>query len=151
MVFSGCGLLGVVASPPSERHELRLYPHQVRYVLMSHVTGKACSSGDELESIKDTKSSDPRAIGPGYLFERAKFEALEKAPSADGLIAIRSRVDVTTGKNSGQCVTVIGRAYRITHLAAGPAIAGEKDDEGEAPLDDRGEEEKRRAAPNDEL
>jgi hypothetical protein len=148
LLAGGCSSLGLFSSPHSDPVSPEIYKHEVSYKLMAHVTGKACASDDEYRKVKGTKSADPRAIGPGYLFERAKFEALEKAAVADGLIAIRARVDVFS---NGECVTVVGRPYRITHFAAVPPSGASTATPDDSPSNEVDEQEKQRTAPNDQL
>jgi hypothetical protein len=142
-LIAACGSLGAFNSPHSEPPAPQLDAHQVRYKLLGHVTAKACAKDDEYDKVKYSKSPDPRAIGVGYLFERAKYEALEKVPTADGLFAIRAKVDVFA---NGQCTTITGRAYRITNIAAGPVGDNSSDETSEPP-----EETPARSAPNDQL
>jgi hypothetical protein len=143
----GCSAIGAFSSAPSQPHQIELYHHEVQYKLLGHLTAKACAQEDEYKDIKGTRSPDPRAIGPGYLFERAKYDALERMPTADGMMSIRAKVEPY---QNGECVTVTGLAYRIVHVAAVAPNAGppnqETADEGE-----KGEEQPARAAPNDQL
>jgi hypothetical protein len=146
MLLTGCSSIGAFSAPHSQPHQIELYNHEVRYDLLSHVSAKVCAQDEEYKAIKGTKSSDPRAVGAGYLFERAKYEALDKIPTADGLLAIRAKVDVFA---NGQCITVIGRAYRIKHIAA-VSPAHQADDSADTSSDQPDEPEKR-TAPNDQL
>ena len=52
-------------------------------------------------------------MGDPLLYQNARYAALSQSPDADNLTAVRVEVE-TTGKK--QCVTLSGRAYRITAM-----------------------------------
>ncbi|MCU1277650.1 MAG: hypothetical protein JWM53_1196 [bacterium] len=143
-LLAGCGALAAFRSPHAEPQQLELYKHEARYELLTHVSARVCAQDDEFYAIKRTRSADPRAVGAGYLFDRAKYEALEKLPTADGLLAVRAKVEVFA---NGQCITVTGRAYRITAIeAVTPAHQSE-----DALTAEPQEEQPKKTSPNDQL
>jgi hypothetical protein len=145
MLFvSGCSTPGAFTSSPSQPPHIQLYHHAVRYALLGHVSAKACAQDDEFKAIRRTRSPDPRAVGPGYLFEMAKYDALEKMPTADGLFSIRAKVEVF---ENGECITLAGLAYRILHVAAVTSA----DDYEEPESDQSDDEHPKQTAPNDQL
>jgi hypothetical protein len=92
-----------------------LYSHEVEYELLGTATAEACMGSDQLKDLHDYRSADPRAIGHGVLFEGAKFDAIQKLVGCDGLVALRSKVEL---KNGFECTTVTGRCYRILSMRA---------------------------------
>jgi hypothetical protein len=88
------------------------YPLEVEYDLLDVASGKAC---DGKEYLRGDKSPDPAAVGDGRLFEEAKFAAIHQVAGTDGLVAVRTKVEWSGDR---QCVTVIGRAYRLLSIRA---------------------------------
>lgn len=116
VLTTGCSLLPTrYGTTPGESAAIQLYPHEADYELLSYVAGEACMGQDALKEYRNYKSQDPRAIGHGVLFEWAKYNALESVKTADGVIGLRSKVEL---KNGHECVSVTGRAYRIRSLRA---------------------------------
>lgn len=100
-------------------HSLRLNPgdtwtQEADYELLAQASGKACAAVDT-DAVKRGASSDPARNGPPALFEQAKYFAIGSVKEADGLAAIRSEVTENAGV---VCVSLTGRAYRITQLRA---------------------------------
>lgn len=117
LLMTGCSIPLAFSTPPGEPYELKTYPLEIEYELLDSTTGEACLYANDLDSTKDYKSADPRGIGRGVLFERAKFVAIEKVHGADGITSIRSRVFMQGG---AECTVVTGRAYRIKSMRATP-------------------------------
>jgi hypothetical protein len=92
----------------------------VDYELLAVATGHACATPGVLEAIGKIPSADKFPTGQTYLYEQAKFEAIQSIPNADGdgLIEIRAHSSPMT---DGQiCMTLVGRAYRVIALRAAP-------------------------------
>lgn len=91
-----------------------LYPTEVDYQLLGLVEGNACEDLEVLEKnpIESAAPLEP-GMGHPWLYQAAKYDALTKAPDADNLTSIRVKV---TQEGDRQCVTLTGRAYRVTGL-----------------------------------
>lgn len=113
-LLSGCGLARTVGAPVSPTANTRdLYPHEIEYELLTQVSGEACApEGDEATKAR---SPDPAAVGPGGLWERAKYEAIRSIHDADVLLFAVSKV---TTKGETICVSVAGRAARAQTVRA---------------------------------
>jgi hypothetical protein len=127
-------MLTKTATPASEPHGIQLYPHAVQYIIMQQTSAEACASIDQVKQ-SDVKSNDPRVLGSPMLFEMAKFNAVGKIQDADGLMAIRAKVEY---RNGDECVTVYGRAFRIRHIEATPGTCTPVEKEAPAEAGDSG-------------
>jgi hypothetical protein len=126
-LLMGCGAAASLfrpdaKTPPGEGAEMRFHPHAAKYELLEQASAQKCASVVQLHEWGDARSPDPRAIGPGILFEGAKFDAIHKIAGADGLVGLRARVDF---QGDNECVTVEGHAYRITAIEATPGATTE--------------------------
>ncbi len=122
VLLGGCGLTQAPALAPTAPGALTrdLYPHEIEYELLPQVFGEACAGEDQMIRFAMVKSPDPAAVGPGFLFERAKFDALGSIDNADVLLFARGKV--TTGKDGVTCVSVSGRAARAQTVRAVGAV-----------------------------
>jgi hypothetical protein len=108
--------------------QITLHPHAATYELMGPVQGKACRNMDELGKMykwAGSPSTDSNWIGSRFLYEEAKYNALETA-HADNLMFVRAHAEITS---NDVCVYITGRAYRILSLKAPPPLG----DSAEAP------------------
>ncbi len=108
-----------------------LHPTEIEYQLLGPTTGQACAEVRALPPVLPTLAEKERVIGHPVLFERAKYEALTHAGDADALLEIRGFSETRDGR---QCVTVVGRAYRISKLRT-RAIALEMPQQGQVQAD----------------
>ena len=124
MMAAGCGSLHQFATPSQPPMSITLQPHTATYELMGPVQGKACRNMDELGKMfkwAGAPNTDSNWIGSRFLYEEAKFAALE-ASRADSLMFVRARAEIT---NNDVCVYLTGRGYRILSLKApSPLEAG---------------------------
>lgn len=109
------GSLKEVVSLPTDGTAITMYPHEARYELLDTTSGEYCATEDEIKRFQRYKSHDPNAIGHGVMFEGAKLNAIGKLPGADGLVEIRTKVEQ---RRAEECVTVIGRGYKLIMLRA---------------------------------
>jgi hypothetical protein len=120
---SGCGTLHQFATQPSKPLETSpMYPHEAVYELLAIGQGKACRSKEELKRLAawaGRPSTDEVAAGSGYLYEEAKYLAIESVPTADNLLFPRTRAEIN---DDDICVYVTGRAYRLTSLRSTPPL-----------------------------
>jgi hypothetical protein len=117
VLLCGCGLTKTIGGPVGPSALAReLYPHEIEYELLTQVRGEACAANEELERAERVKSPDPVAVGPGGLYEAAKFDALSGIADADVLLFAQSKV--STRKDGATCVAVSGRAARAQTVRA---------------------------------
>ena len=101
----------------------QLYPAEIEYELLGPATGKACAMLRDLPIELPQLFQKERSVGHVLLYEHAKYDALGHVPNADALLEVRGVAETHNGE---ECVTVTGRAYRISGLrtrAAAIALA----------------------------
>jgi len=92
------------------------WPLAADFKLLGQTTATACSPLAQLRL--GGGDYEPTGAGHPTLVAQARYEAIEKAKGADNLLAARVKVQVSGGR---ECVTVSGRAYRVTGIALKPA------------------------------
>jgi hypothetical protein len=92
-------------------------PASSDYTLLGLVSGEACMPRRDLAGLGELPPS-PAMIAEGgaghpAVYQAAKYEALSKIENADNLTSIRVKVEQV---GEQECVSVTGRAYRLTAL-----------------------------------
>lgn len=118
MLMSGCGLLGNRTVTPVGAGQ-PMWPHEAEYEILGVGGGDVCASQEEIKQLKGLTTKDPNAVGPAFMFERAKVAAIQSVEGADALMFVRAWVEWKEGQ---QCVHVSGRGIKLTKLRA---VAGQ--------------------------
>ena len=124
-LVTGCPNISTgAAAPISPLDRFGTYRHAVEYEVDSaRVRGEACA-GYTVTDTEWKKSHDKGVVVNGYLFERAKVNALDNAKDADGMIEVRGTY--VNGADGNECVVVTGRPYRVKSMRAVPSVASEE-------------------------
>src|SRR5262245_41522407 len=95
VLLGGCGPHYQSLTPTSPILAVApMHPHEAEYELLGTAQAQACLSRDEpkrLERVAGYHKTDDRFIGNGFLYEEAKYKALEAIKNADNMLFIRTK------------------------------------------------------------